>query len=356
MTFDEVFEQRVEELRGSPAYQNYLQVRDHVATMKDSADKTEAGTGAPSAYWSEELENIEYLLDASPLVIEKLRHHCYHVTGVWPYNYRTHKDRTRLQHALKLQALLALGRPELFVPEPPDLGGFGFEAECGLYNIDTLKYYEVILALDRGAVLSPFLERGERRVVAEIGSGWGGFAYQFHRLARNTTYILVDLPELFLYSGTYLLSMFPDASSWFYGVDGSDASEVPWEDTDFVFIPNTGLQAFQPPRLDLVINMVSFQEMTTAQVEGYVTLAYELECPFLYSLNRERSLYNPELEGVSAIIERYYWPHVIEVLPVSYTRMSTDPAALRSGAKRKRASVDGGDLDYRHIVGWRRLR
>ena len=81
------------------------------------------------------------------------------------------------------------------------------------------------------------------------------------------------------------------------------------------------------------------QEMTQAQVVGYVEHAHALECSFLYSLNRERSTYNPEIESVSEIVSRFYLPREIAVLPVSYLKMLGDkPSAL----------------DYKHIVGRRR--
>ena len=85
---------------------------------------------------------------------------------------------------------------------------------------------------------------------------------------------------------------------------------------------------------------------------------YELGCPFLYSLNRERSLYNPELSGVSGLLEEFYWPHEIEVLPVSYTRMldGAPKASIRNRLRSlKRAASPKSNMDYRHLIGWRRV-
>src|SRR5438270_3743554 len=87
------------------------------------------GSDAPSEYWSDALGSIEYMLDASPLVVEKLRHHTDNVTGIVARSYRAHRDRDRVRHRLKLEALHRTGRPELLVPESPILGGFGFDAD-----------------------------------------------------------------------------------------------------------------------------------------------------------------------------------------------------------------------------------
>jgi hypothetical protein len=78
--------QKLDRLRLSPAWANYERVREEVLRMKDA----EPVAGAePSAYWREELGSFEYMLDASPLIVEKLRHHTYHVTGLRVYDYRT---------------------------------------------------------------------------------------------------------------------------------------------------------------------------------------------------------------------------------------------------------------------------
>jgi hypothetical protein len=110
---------------------------------------------------------------------------------------------------------------------------------------------------------------------------------------------------------------------------------------------------------------VSFQEMTTEQVRAYVHQAGDRDCPYLYSLNRERSFYNPELQGVRSLIAERYWPHHIEVMPDSHAftldttsklskaqRAAMQAKALRAGEKK--VKVDAGN-DYNHIVGWRRL-
>ena len=80
--------------------------------------------GRPSRahYWQEELAGFEYMLDASPLIIEKLRHHTYHATGLKVYDYRTHKDKARALLARKLEALIEVGRRDLLVPESPAAG------------------------------------------------------------------------------------------------------------------------------------------------------------------------------------------------------------------------------------------
>jgi hypothetical protein len=362
MTVASELQSKIDALSTGPAYRNYLAVRERVLDMLDRG--AARGTDPPSGYWREELAGFEYMLDASPLLVDKLRHHSYHLTGLKVYDYRTGQDEFERRLREKLAALLEI-REELFVPEPAELGGFGFRYGDGLFNVDTLKFLEAMIALDKGAVLTPFREGRERHVAWEIGAGWGGLAYTFKTLCPNTSYVIVDLPQAFLFSAVYLMTVMPDARITFHG-DGPLASLA--SESDFLFVPHWALDELELPRLDLTLNMVSFQEMTTAQVEAYVDAAWRLGSQYLYSLNRDRSLYNTELSSVGELIERRFWPHEIPVLAISYEllpgtgRRAKLPGAadkLRSaGMKVKQKAARDPDArirrDYRHIVGWRR--
>jgi hypothetical protein len=255
-------EERLAALRASAAYRHYEHARARVLEMRALFD--EADGARPSAYWQEELSNFEYMLDASPLIIEKLRHHTHHITGLRVYDYRTDRGRAREKFAEKLRALIALGHPDLLVPEARLLGGYGFEIDGELYNIDTLKFFEVLIALEKGSVLQEFRGNSERRLVWEIGAGWGGFPYQFKSVCPNVTYVITDFPELFLFSATYLMTLFPEAKVAFWGEQPAERLFANWREYDFIFCPNTALVEMPLPRLDLTINMVSFQEMTGA--------------------------------------------------------------------------------------------
>jgi glycosyltransferase involved in cell wall biosynthesis len=327
-----------ETLRAKAAYER---ARAAVLVMTGGAP---GGATAPSAYWREELETIDYMIDASPLILRKLRHHAFHITGIRPYDYRSKGDNRREYFEARLNTLRALGGDSLLIPESPALGGFGFDIGGRLFNVDTLKFYEVLIGMERGGVL-PALRQRQRPVVCEIGAGWGGFAYQFKTLVPNSTYVIVDFPELFLYSATYLGTVFPEARLAFVGA-GGDAADVARTrgDADFVFVPQALAGRATIGQPDLVVNMVSFQEMTDGQVRRYADIAASTGCPFIYSFNRERSAYNTELIRVSdALAERYRLTEV-PVLESDYTNaMKRMPKA---GKVQERS-----EFNYRHLVG-----
>ena len=339
------------------AFDTYQRVRDAVLRMKASAVPS-APKDEPSRYWSEELENFDYMIEATPLVVRKLRQHAFHITGIRPSDYLEAPS----EHAnfeRRLRALVALGGRELLVPESPALGGFGFRIDGALFNVDTLKFYEVLVGMSRSGVLEPFRQSeaagpnaaAGRPVVWEIGGGWGGFAYQFKTLWPKTTYVIVDFPELFLYSATYLGTMFPDARVRFWGGEGAQAE---WADADFIFIPVAAASAVRSLRPGLLVNLVSFQEMTEAQVDAYARLAADSGCPALYSLNRERSRYSDEIQSVSQVLSRYYDLEEVAVLDTEYTKAtkkdSVDTAADVQARARRSGKI--GELNpYRHLAG-----
>jgi glycosyltransferase involved in cell wall biosynthesis len=330
-----------DDLRSTPEFRSYLRARDAVLRMKAGGDPLDAAR--PSAYWSEELDNIDYLIDASPLIVRKLRHHSFHITGIRPYDYRQKGDNRREFFEARLQELRALAGQAPLVPESPALGGFGFTIDGRLYNVDTLKFFEVFVGMERGGVL-PALRAIDRPVVCEIGAGWGGFAYQFKTAFPRATYVIVDFPELFLYSATYLGAVFPEARLLFAGMDGSQSLEG-WRDADVVFVPHALSHLVSALPLDLAVNMVSFQEMTDAQVSGYAAMAGTAGCPLLYSLNRERSLYNSELVSVSEALADWYRLTEVPLLDSDYT------GAMKKSAKKKGATAEASASRYRHLVG-----
>ena len=183
----ERFQLILREAQQSTLYHNYLMMRDWVLMMLEENEKHRLN---PSKYWEEEVAGFGYMLDASPLIVKKLREHCYHITGLRSYDYRNHHHHLRGRFAEKLKALKAQDPIGLLVPEAPELGGFGYPIDGVMINLDTLKYYEALIALSKAGILGGLFGAGAgRRIVLEIGGGWGGFAYHLKSLYPEVTYV-----------------------------------------------------------------------------------------------------------------------------------------------------------------------
>ena len=325
----------IEKARNSAAFRHYEHVRDLVLRMLDEARDYE-----PSTYWQQEVEGFDYMFDASPLVIARLREHEYHLTGLRSYEYRQHHADYARRFASKLRRLRDVDTSNLFLPDSEALGGFGHRIDGQLVNLDSLKFYECRIALDRAGVINQLRAAGRHRVI-EIGAGWGGFAHHLKTLFPNLTYTIVDLPQTLLFSATYLKAMFPGARIRMYGEGPVESLFDEVDQTDFLFLPAHAFARLPIPPALLAVNLASFQEMTTAHVTGYVNKLADSGCRHVYSLNRDRSRYNEELSTVTELLESRYRVERLEVLDVPYTVLVSRPGK----------PVDPSAADYRHLIG-----
>jgi SAM-dependent methyltransferase len=158
----------------------------------------------------------------------------------------------------------------MHVAPPLVLGEAGWDVEGILFNRDVVAYWERAALLWQAGFLdrdSPrFLKEGSR--VLEIGGGYGGLAYHISRVARDIEYVIVDLPESLAYSAIYLTVVAPE--------------------TKWVFLPNYRWRELVG-HFDLVINTLSFSEMTEPQVRTYQAGLQELIAPngFLFEQNQD---------------------------------------------------------------------
>jgi hypothetical protein len=331
----------------SEVYESYSWARAAVLRMLDDE---EAKLPEVSDYWRAELDGFQYMLDASPLVVDKLREHCYHITGIKSYDYRDHHSHKAEPYLRKLDQLRQVDPAGLFVPEAAALGGFGYRTPSGdLINIDTLKFYEVMIGLHQSGFANGIgmsKDGTKPPVIMEVGSGWGGFAYHFRSLYPNAVYVCLDLPQTMIFSLTYLKCLLPERR--FLIVDSDETAEElkNYRNYDFIFVPHQRLEDLRRLRLDGCINMVSFQEMTSENVDSYARFLHEIGCKYIYSLNRDRSAHNSNLSSVSEILGKYYDLTERDVLTLPYTNLG----ALPEKPKAK------GIHDYRHQVGIRKDR
>jgi putative sugar O-methyltransferase len=111
----------------------------------------------------------------------------------------------------------------------------------------------------------------EYPVVAEIGGGFGGFAY--YLLAGNGSYkyINFDLPEVLIIAQYYLMKSLPDRKFLLFGE--SEEHNI-LQDTinnyDIILMPNFSLPSLEDKTVDLFINTHSLSEMDYHTIEEYI--------------------------------------------------------------------------------------
>lgn len=281
--------------------------------------------------------------------VSLLRHYGYLAGGVAPTEYELSGDGTRTLFRDKLKRLVKLGGKDLLVPESPALGGFGHRIQGHLYNLDTMKHFEVLIALRRGGLLNEMMRAPDRRLVMQVGPSWGGLAYQLKTVCPTLTVVLASAPDNLLLSAVYLMNRFPAARCSFCG---PDESNVDWTQYDFIFTPTNCPPRLTGPPLHLLVSVLGFESLTSAEVAVTVDWARAAGCSFLYSLDTHCAG-EPGTTAVS-VFERAYWPHEIPVMPVSFDEMLDGVVRGKTMAARARRAEQSGPR-YRHVIGWRRL-
>jgi hypothetical protein len=311
---------------GARACQHYPRVRDwaRAAHRRDIAltavEKRIADALAP-------------LWNADAGTIANLRRWAEPIGGIRAADYAVPSSELGKRIRRDLKRLYVEVGADLFVAESPLLGGFGFTSGGQRYNDDTVKFFNVLVALRDGAVLDGIRNATDRRLVWEVGGGWGGFAYQFKTICPNTTYVITGTPELLLLSAVYLMTVFPDARCRFHGASSCDDVWQGWQEADFIFALEPALSELRPPRLDLAIDVTGLRDMSLDRMATHVQWAFEQACPYFYSLEPGGS--SGDVPDHWNAIGRFYWlqPVAPRVEPTKVER-----------------------IDYSHVIGWKRLR
>jgi SAM-dependent methyltransferase len=265
---------------------------------------------------------------------DKLRLHTYHLTNdssVWyEFSAQEFVTKTGVQE-------LTRGIPrDLVLYEPPL--GIGCRLDDGrLMSYDSVRYQKTVNTLYRQGILDALRTPARRSTILEIGGGYGGLAHHLSRILGNTTYIIVDLPEVLLFSASFLTMLNGTKKIYLYNqadfssfIDSSDARSY-----DFIFIPNYCLEALRGWNFDLVLNMHSFQEMSEDQVTAYLDFIRDTCTGVLYSLNKDRHNFNPELASLTALLRpRFALNTVDPSAPYQSTSVSVEVSAgFRSMAR-----------------------
>jgi putative sugar O-methyltransferase len=333
-------ERRALDAIAAQAYDDYLVVRDAARRMRDCEDRlaVEYAEGERRT-----IEGLAPLWDASPETIAQLRRWCDPLGAARASDYETESSDLAQRLKRELSMLRRQGAQDLFVQEPRALGGFGFEKHGELYNEDTLQFFKAVVALHDGAVAQAYRSSAERRLVWEIGGGWGGFACQFKTLFPNATYLITGLPEAFLVSAVYVKAVFPGARCrLFTDMPPADLFQQ-WEEIDFIFAPESAARTLQPPRLDLVVDISTLGQMSVERMRAHVRRAFEMRCRYWYSLFAPGTV--AAQSAVVDVVSECYWPH-----PIPARRERWAPAVM---------GADPGprpDTEEAHLVGWRRIR
>jgi putative sugar O-methyltransferase len=116
-------------------------------------------------------------------------------------------------------------------------------------------------------------------VVLEVGGGFGGFSRQLIRMIPGVRYIGVDLPENVVIQSWYLTRCFRQLKVAFNDISAVDGG------ADAVILPNWSLREIQPLKVDFVINVHSFGEMSRETLNAYFQQLERINPEWIYHEN-----------------------------------------------------------------------
>jgi putative sugar O-methyltransferase len=169
---------------------------------------------------------------------------------------------------------------DMRVLESPDIGnpyGFYINNRFLRSGCDYHHYYASLLKRLGG--------NQERRVVCEIGGGFGGMAYYLLRDWHNVIYIDLDLPENAALTAYYLISAFPNKNIALFGEFeiGSDYGKY-----DAVILPSFAIKSLRDSSVDFAFNSYSLAEMSQSTVEMYAVEVARLCKQYILHVNHNK--------------------------------------------------------------------
>jgi len=136
-----------------------------------------------------------------------------------------------------------------------------------------------------GSILSGILSDYDRPVVAELGGGYGKFAYFICRNRPVCTYIDFDLPETLCLATYYFMKVYPEKRFLLYGEAPYASSRH--DEYDAIFMPQFEIEKLEPKSVDLFVNKNSLGEMDREAVDRYLGFACNAS-RYIFHLNHER--------------------------------------------------------------------
>lgn len=171
------------------------------------------------------------------------------------------------------------------VSAPPIGNPWGYYIEGNLIMPYSFKHHRF------ATIVKNLLADIDNPVVAEIGGGYGGFAYYLLKEREDSTYINFDLPEVLLINSYYLMNAFPDKKILLFDVPQLERiSSDTINSYDIILLPNFELPKLDRNSVDLFYNTGSLSEMDSLTVNEYVSQIARTCKRYIFHENSDRDV------------------------------------------------------------------
>jgi len=147
-------------------------------------------------------------------------------------------------------------------------------------------------------------------IVAEIGGGYGAFAYYLLTMNHDVTYINFDLPETLLVSSYQLKMAFPDRRILLFDDPNMPLDKSIFDKYDIILMPNFMIPRITDNSIDLFYNTISLSEMFFPTISEYFKQIDRCGNAFFYNENVAHvpldydgfpAFYYPELQSFAML-------------------------------------------------------
>lgn len=128
----------------------------------------------------------------------------------------------------------------------------------------------------------------ENNIFLDIGGGYGGLSRSLKYIYRNSTFVIIELPELAFLASYFLKKCFTNSKIGTYSdfENNIKISKTDLSKFDFVILPQNCLDKFENDIIDMSINTTSLGEMTDETQDFYLNHIERITKKYFYSVNR----------------------------------------------------------------------
>jgi hypothetical protein len=318
----------------------FSDIKDRIAaTLEEAAALDPASPFWVSRLWRETLVYLDFVRELSDAQLQFIRIHTSLITGQPWFSWGHEPLRFAASDAARAELPMIQqyvrftdGLPERYWADEPapsaPLRMVGLPFRGRLISDDLVRYQRAVTNLFNAGLLRA-APGGRRRVLLEIGAGYGGLAQQLRRMIEpDAVYVIVDLPEMLFWSAVFLRVNDPARRIYLYDprrFAPADLAAI-LASHDVVLLPHYLIERLPEfPAIDVAINTLSMQEMPARQVHAYCSfLTGHLEGWF-YSENFARHLYNDELTGDLYDIFTGYFATLPNGRVADHPQLAADP-------------------------------
>ena len=267
--------------------------------------------------WNDASKIFQYVMNLSAEDFELIRLHTSLITGDFIFSYwgmYPPIDPDSFARSIGYTAITEDIPENYHIGEPlypKNTIPLGVNYNNKVINKNIARYQSCISNLYYMGVLAKLKEKKDKCSIIEIGGGYGGLAHHISQiLNQKSTYIIVDIPIMLMFSGSYLMLNNPEKKVYIYNKETFTKKFIEKDifNYDYVLLPPYSINILESlDDVDLMINMQSFQEMSSLQVEEYVKVGSKILSGYLYCNNIDRHPNNESKNlDVTSIISKYF--------------------------------------------------